>query len=102
MRWFSRRADPPTRGRHAAGAHPVVTPTAPAPALRDKPQPEPEVHTPPAASPSVPSAVLPAAPLAGSGVHLGFGDGSALELGVADSRAATFRALAASLTQGVR
>jgi hypothetical protein len=38
----------------------------------------------------------------GSGVHLGFADGSAWELPATDPRAKTFRALALALTQGHR
>jgi hypothetical protein len=74
MRWSFRRSDPPARGRHAAAS------------VGEPPRPTTLVDTSPV----------------GSGVHLGFGDGSMLELAPGDSRTATFRALADSLAQGVR
>ena len=89
MRWLSRRNATP--GRHAAGRHnaplaPVV-PVAPAPLA---PMPVTRV-----------AAAMPVR-VAQSGVHLGFADGSVLELAASDPRANTFRALARTLTQGHR
>ncbi len=90
MRWLSRRNATP--GRHAAGRH------------------SPKGTPPPAAGHHPPLVPLPAAPVpiamparaSESGVHLGFADGSVLELAASDPRANTFQALARTLTQGHR
>ena len=81
MRWLSRRNASP--GRHAAGRHR-------APATVTAPEP---VVTGPVVMPTRDTE---------SGVHLGFADGSVLELAASDARANTFRALARALAQGHR
>jgi hypothetical protein len=86
MRWLSRRNATP--GRHAAGRHSANgTPVAPSPAV-------------PAVA-AVAPASLPTPPPE-SGVHLGFADGSVLQLAASDPRANTFQALARTLAQGRR
>ena len=55
-----------------------------------------------AASPTPTAAAFMPTPVSESGVHLGFADGSVLELAASDPRANTFQALARTLTQGHR
>lgn len=82
MLWTRRRVREP-QGRHRAGPASVVAPTPPEP-VRLQPVP-------------APLAPAPTRVAAGSGVHLGFRDGSALELASGDPRIGAFRAVARTL-----
>ncbi len=83
MRWLARRTPPlAPKGRHAAGR---TTPPRVTPAFVS-------------AVPSVPPPVSAQLPVrAGSGVHLGFADGSRHELAPDDPRVTAFRAVARTL-----
>jgi hypothetical protein len=89
MLWTRRRGREP-RGRHRAAVTTAVPPV-PAPPVTVLPVP---VQPVPVLAPHVPAS----APVErGSGVHLGFADGSALELASGDPRVGTFRAVARTL-----
>lgn len=84
MRWFRRQPEAPPKGRHATGRPLPVAPVHPLPAPTQLPAPA-------LAQPAQVSE-RPA-----SGVHLGFSDGSDLELSVGDPRVGAFRAVARTL-----
>jgi hypothetical protein len=89
MLWTRRRVREP-QGRHRAAATTAVQPV-PVPPVPVQPAP---VRPAPVLAPHVPPSTS-AEP--GSGVHLGFADGSALELGSGDPRVGAFRAVARTL-----
>ncbi|MEO8107131.1 MAG: hypothetical protein ABI720_07410 [Actinomycetes bacterium] len=88
MRWFSRRSQPEApKGRHAAGR---VTPVRVISTLPVEPASTLPLELPP----TLPREPVPAL---GSGVHLGFADGSRHELSPGDPRVMAFRAVARTL-----
>jgi hypothetical protein len=92
MRWLSRRTPQATpRGRHAAGA------TAAARLVVATEVVAAEVVTAPALISEVAAEPPPVPDRAGSGVHLGFADGSEHELTPGDPRVGAFRAVARTL-----
>jgi hypothetical protein len=122
MRWFSRKPARLSTGRHTA---PVGVPVAAVPPPLSYAVTAPVLEpaeaaqgaesadwaelapsqTPPESGPDLMAQPLAAAavrPPYQSGVHLGFVDGSLLELPASDPWAPAFRALASTLTQGHR
>jgi hypothetical protein len=81
MLWTRRRVREP-RGRHRAA------PALPLP--HAQPAPVPLADVPPPPVPAVPARTV-------SGVHLGFSDGTAVELAAQDPRIGAFRAVAETL-----
>jgi hypothetical protein len=99
MRWLSRRTPQAApRGRHAAGQStgPPAGKAVAFVASSVMPDPVP-VEPPPQVLPEPASMPMP---VTGSGIHLGFTDGSDLELTAGDPRVGAFRAVARTLVGG--